>query len=31
MGLQAHLDGLLVGCSSILEADRHGRVVVDAV
>jgi hypothetical protein len=31
LGLQALLDGLLVGHSSILEAERHGRVALDAM
>jgi hypothetical protein len=31
LGFQALLDGLLVGRSSVLEAECHGRVAVDAV
>jgi hypothetical protein len=31
LGFQALLDGLLVGRSSVLEAEGHGRVAVDVV
>jgi hypothetical protein len=31
MGLQTLLDGLLLGRSSILEAESHGRVAIDVV
>jgi hypothetical protein len=31
LGFQALLDGLLIGRSSVLEAESHGCVAVDAV